>query len=290
MKKVLILGESGTGKTTSIRNFSPDEVKIISVVKGELPFRGDYEVVLAPTGKDIIKELKNTNKKVIIIDDFQYVLGIPMMTRIGEKGWDKFNEIQQPYADVLNTLNELEKDTVVYLMSHTETTQEGKTRIKTIGNALDRYMTVEGLFTVVLGTKVIDDKYYFVTQNSGNDTLKSPIDMFPSKFINNDLKYVDDKIRNYYAMTGAKTDEEIKKDDNTNRVVTETVEKPKRSRGRTKKAIEEAINETLDTVDKIAEESNTDVVDYDEIAQTSAEATPIEEVAPRRARTRRVRN
>ena len=122
----LILGESGTGKTYAIRTFKPEDVKILSVYKSILPFRGQYEVVNTPTSDDIIRELHNTNKKNIVIDDFQYILGLPMMRRIGEKGWDKFNEISQPYSDVLDELNKLDDDVIVYIMSHVETNDDGK--------------------------------------------------------------------------------------------------------------------------------------------------------------------
>lgn len=206
---VLVLGKPGTGKSRSIKPFSPDEVKILSVYKPILPFKGDYEIVKTPTGRDIIREMKNTGKKNIVVDDFQYVLGLPMMHRVSEKGWDKFNEIQQPYADVLEAVSDLPDDVIVYFTSHTDTDNDGNIKIKTIGNALDKYIAVEGLFMIVLGTVVVNDKYYFATQNSGNDTLKSPEGMFPSKWISNDLKYVEDKIRNYYHMDGAKSDEEM---------------------------------------------------------------------------------
>lgn len=228
---VLVLGESGTGKTYSIKNFKPEEVKICSVVKPILPFRGKYDIVKTPTADDVIRELKNTAKKNIVVDDFQYVLGIPMMRRIGEKGWEKFNEIEQGYSDVLEAINDLPDDVIVYFNSHIETDDYGKRKIKTIGKALDKYITIEGLFMVVLGTEVVDEKYYFVTQNSGNDTLKTPEGMFPSKFIPNDLKYVEDKIRNYYFMDGAKTDEEIAAEDKENMVDEDEV-KPKRRRRR----------------------------------------------------------
>ena len=234
---VLILGESGTGKTYSIHNFKPEEVKIISVQKPILPFRGKYDVVKADTGKKVIKELKNTDKKNIVIDDFQYILGLPMMQRIGEKGWDKFNEIQQPYADVLAELNNLPDDTIVYINSHIAFDDDGRRKIKTIGKALDKYITIEGLFMIVLGTLVQDNEYYFTTQNSGNDTCKSPEGMFPSLVVPNDLKYVEEKIRNYYYMEGAKTDEEIAEEDKEKKI--DDVEPgKKKSRRKSKKAEE----------------------------------------------------
>ena len=231
---VLILGESGTGKTYSAHNFKPDEVKILSVKKPILPFRGDFELVKTPTGDDIIRELKNTDKKRIIIDDFQYILGVQMMKRVAEKGWDKFNEIQQPYADVLEAIDSLPNDVIVYFNSHIQQDESGKKKIKTIGKALDNYLTVEGLFMIVLGTLVVDGKYYFTTQNNGSDTVKSPMGMFPSYAIDNDLKYVDEKIRNYYHIGQFLTDEEIAEMDEAvknDEIPIKEEKKPRRSRG-----------------------------------------------------------
>lgn len=230
---VLVLGESGTGKTYSAHNFKPEEVKILSVKKPILPFRGDYELVKTPTGDDIIRELQNTDKKVIIVDDFQYILGVQMMKRVAEKGWDKFNEIQQPYADVLEAIDSLPDDVIVYFNSHIQQDDSGKKKIKTIGKALDNYLTVEGLFMIVLGTLVVDGKYYFTTQNNGSDTVKSPKDMFPSYAIDNDLKYVDEKIRNYYHIGAFLTDEEIAAIDETvknDEIPIKEEKKPRRSR------------------------------------------------------------
>jgi hypothetical protein len=261
---VLILGESGTGKTYSVKTFSPDEVKILSVVKPILPFRGKYEVVKTPDAESIILEMKNTKKKNIVIDDFQYILGVPMMRRIGEKGWDKFNDIQQPYADVLDALNTLPDDTIVYLNSHTEQDDTGKRKIKTIGKALDKYLTVEGLFMIVLGTMVVDGKYYFQTQNGGNDTLKSPEGMFPTLLIPNDLKYVEDKIRSYYFMDGAKSDAEMEAEDQSH-AVTDVMPKKGRSRGQKKEEPKEDPVQTA--AEKIAD--GRDAVPFDEAVKAA---------------------
>ena len=234
----LIVGGPGSGKSHSIKGMGEDKVKIISLFKPILPFRGDYEVVkVPPDSQAIIRELKNTDKKAVVIDDFQFLLGIPMMKRIGEKGWDKFNDIQQPYSDVLFALQDLPDDMIVYFTSHTETTSEGQTKVKTIGNALDKYITIEGLFMIVLGTAVIDAepqrRYCFTTQTNGRDTVKSPEGMFPSYYIDNDLGYVDEKIRNYYHIGEYKSDEEMAAEDE--KVKTDLPEKkPRRGRSREK--------------------------------------------------------
>ena len=240
---VLITGPSATGKTDSIKWFTPNEAKIISLFKPILPFRGNYEVVkVPPDSRAIIREMKNTNKKIVIIDDFQFLLGLPMMKRIGEKGWDKFNDIQQPYAEVLFALQDLPDDMIVYFTTHTEVTQDGMTKVKTIGNALDKYITIEGLFMIVLGTAVIDAeperKYCFTTNTNGHDTVKSPEGMFPSFYIDNNLKYVDEKIRNYYHIGEYKSDEEMAAEDE--KVKTELPEKKPR-RGKRSEEKEESV-------------------------------------------------
>lgn len=233
---VLVLGESGTGKTYSAHTFDPSELQILSVKKPILPFRGKYDVVKTPTAEDLVEALKNSDKKYIMVDDFQYILGVPMMQRIGEKGWDKFNEIQQGYSDVLDTINEMPDDKIVFLNSHVMYNDEtGRTQIKTIGKALDKYLTVEGLFMIVLGTQVVDGKYYFITQNNGSNTLKSPAGMFPSLAIPNDLKYVAEKIKNYYYLDDAKSDEEIAKEDAEHTVSEEEIKPKRRHRGEEKK-------------------------------------------------------
>lgn len=280
---VLVLGESGSGKSYSTQTLPIEETKILSVMKPILPYRKKVDMVFTPTAKDVIREMHNTDKKIIVIDDFQYILGVPMMARIGEKGWDKYNEIEQGYSDILAEINTLPQNTIVILTSHTETTDDGKTKIKTIGKALDKYLTVEGLFMIVLGTQVIDGKYYFITQNNGANTLKSPEGMFPSTYIPNDLAYVVDKIRNYYYMDDAKSDTEIAKEDQQNTISEEEV-KPKR---RHRNAGAERADAVLDEEKKKTEEDfaasqkilnekfpNQEEVDFDEAAKTIEEELP----------------
>lgn len=216
-QKVLIIGESGTGKTTSLRNCDPEKIAIVNPVGKPLPFRGRYDTLdgITNSGRIIewIKAAVNRGKKIIVIDDFQYILSIPYMNRIKEAGWDKWNDFGSNYFELIDVCAELPDDVIVYYLSHCETLENGLTTIKLIGKLLREKITIEGLFTTVLRTQVADGKYYFLTQNSGNDTVKSPLGMFGTYAIDNDLNYVDEKIRNYYFMDGAKTDEEMKEAD-----------------------------------------------------------------------------
>lgn len=232
---VLILGESGSGKSFSMRNLSPDEAKIISVEKPILPFKNHFDITRTNDVDKIVNELKSTSKKIAVVDDFQYILGLAAMRRSLEKGWDKFSEMQFDYFQILDALKELPDDMIVYFMSHTETDENGNTKIKTIGKALDKYITIEGMFMIVLGTKVADGKYYFTTQNSGKDTVKSPAGMFPSYAIDNDLKYVDEKIRNYYEIGEFLSDEEMKEIDEIAKKDDIPIKEEKKRRGRKKK-------------------------------------------------------
>lgn len=234
---VLILGESGTGKSASLRNFEPDDLKVINVANKPLPFKNKFESISTDDYRTIIKELKLNKKKVAVIDDAQYLMANEFMRRATERGFDKFTEIAQNFWTLVNTVKDLPADWVVYFLAHIERDANGNEKIKTIGKLLDEKITVEGMFTIVLKTNVTDGVYSFITQNSGHDTVKSPIGMFPSIVIDNDLKYVDEKIRNYYEIGDFLTDEEIaeideaaKKDD-----IPIADEKPKRGRKRAKK-------------------------------------------------------
>ena len=234
---VLILGESGTGKSASLRNFKPSDLKVINVANKPLPFKNKFESISTDDYKTIIKELKLNKKKVSVIDDAQYLMANEFMRRATERGFDKFTEIAQNFWTLVNTVKDLPADQVVYFLAHIERDANGNEKIKTIGKLLDEKITVEGMFTIVLKTNVTDGVYSFITQNSGHDTVKSPIGMFPSVVIDNDLKYVDEKIRNYYEIGDFLTDEEMKEIDEAAKKddIPIADEKPKRGRKRAKK-------------------------------------------------------
>lgn len=209
---VLILGQSGTGKSYSMKNFKEDEICLISVQKSLLPFRKKFnETVVTDKYAEIINTMKSTKKKVIVIDDTQYLMCNEFMRRATERGYDKFTEIAQNFWSlIVQEVNSLPADVIVYLLCHTATDENGVEKMKTIGKLVDEKITPEGLFTIVLKTAVSDGQYAFVTQNNGKDTVKSPEGMFSTYAINNDLKYVDEKIRNYYELGDSfLTDEEI---------------------------------------------------------------------------------
>lgn len=200
---VLILGESGSGKSASLRNFSPDEVVIYNVAGKPLPFRNGTKMMRAdnPTYAQIFGSLAKNKVRRYIIDDSQYLLCFELFDRSGENGYTKFTEMAKHFYDLIQTvIRKLPSDTIVYFLHHTEQVGD-KYKAKTIGKMLDEKLTVEGLFSIVLMAKNIDGKHFFLTQSDGSDTVKTPMEMFPEAEIDNDLKLVDKTIREYYRIT-----------------------------------------------------------------------------------------
>ena len=275
---VLILGQSGTGKSYSMKNFNEDEICLISVQKALLPFRKKFnETVVTDKYSEIIKAMESTKKKVIVIDDTQYLMCNEFMRRATEKGFDKFTEIAQNFWSlVVQEVNNLPADTIVYLLCHTSTDENGVEKMKTIGKLVDEKITPEGLFTIVLKTAVSDGNYAFVTQNNGKDTVKSPEGMFSTYAINNDLKYVDEKIRNYYELGELfLSDSEIAEIDEINKNL--EIEPPKpRSERKQRKSREQvqADNSTKVANAGLDEAGDAEEIPFEEVNEPKLETPP----------------
>ena len=243
-QKILIMGESGTGKSTSMRNCDPATTAVVNPVGKPLPFKAKFDMLNNETDARKItrymKEQAAAGKKLIVVDDFQYILAVPYMNRIKETGWDKYNDFGANYFEIIDVCKDLPDDVVMVYMTHLETLDNGLTTVKLIGKLLREKITIEGLFTVVLRTGVNEGKYYFYTQNSGKDTVKSPLGMFPVYAIENDLAYVVDKVRNYYEIGEFKTDAEMSQAD---QAAATDLEKPdaKGRRSRTGRSKEEKL-------------------------------------------------
>lgn len=208
----LILGQSGTGKTASLRNLDPAHTLLIQSVRKPLPFRskgwseidkaqGTGNIFVTDQSSQIVTAMRKTKREIIVIDDFQYVLANQFMRRSDEKGFDKFTEIARSAWDILMAATQLEPYKRVYILGHTQEDDHGRIKAKTIGKLLDEKITLEGLLTIVLRTSVINGQYLFSTQNSGMDTVKSPIGLFDEQLIENDLAAVDAAIFAYYGLT-----------------------------------------------------------------------------------------
>lgn len=215
----LILGESGTGKTCSLRNLDPKNTLLIQPVRKPLPFRsagwkeikakGDgNNILVSADPQQIIKCMHASPFDVIVVDDWQYILASMYMAARNVKGFDKFTEIGGAGFDIAKAASELGENKRVYVLAHTTSDEFGNTRIKTLGKLLDDKIVVEGMFTTVLRTHVENGRYLFSTQNSGSDTVKSPMGMFSEQYIENDLAAIDRVICDYYGITNEKENEE----------------------------------------------------------------------------------
>lgn len=208
----LIIGESGTGKSSSLRNLDPADTLLIQAIRKPLPFRatgwGFLDKDKNPGGNIIVTDdharimslMSKTTRKVIVIDDFQYMLANEFMRRSEEVGFQKFTDLARHAWEVFGHASKLADDVRVYFLSHSDTNDSGHTKCKTIGKLLDEKITVEGMFTVVLRTAIDGSNYQFRTRNSGFDTVKSPIGMFDADAIPNDLRAVDEAICSYYEI------------------------------------------------------------------------------------------
>lgn len=197
---VLVLGASGSGKSTSMRNFQKGEVLVLNVAGKRLPFRGALDMINNATYEKIGKALMAQQYKTYVVDDSQYLLAFDMFDRAKETGYGKFTDLAVRFKNMLTYVNQkTPDDCVVFFLHHTETDENGRIKAKTVGKMLDNQLTVEGLFSVVLLAQTDGDNYRFVTQSDGATTAKSPMGMFERE-IDNDLKLVDTAIREYWQL------------------------------------------------------------------------------------------
>jgi hypothetical protein len=212
----IIMGESGTGKSTSIRTLDPNTTFIINVMNKPLPFRGYKKLytLVSADGKSgnyyasknydhinlVIKKVNALRPeiKTLIIDDFQYLMSNEFMNRALERGYDKFSEIGKHAYDLLEMLPMLRDDLDIFILTHSEANELGKMKIKTIGKMLDQNIVIEGMYSTVLQTELVNGDYHFITQGDVRHIAKSPMGMFDTREIPNDLAFVKQKMSAYF--------------------------------------------------------------------------------------------
>ena len=200
------MGESGSGKSASLRNFKKEDVGILNVASKPLPFRNTNGLVTVnrATYSMINGAVTSPNRLSYAIDDAQYLMAFESFDKANITGYAKFTEMAKNYEEMLRVIQEdTSPDTIVYVMQHIDTDENGKVKAKTLGKMLDQQLTIEGLFSIVLLAKADERRHYFVTQSDGTNPCKSPIGMFDDIEIDNDLKMVDDTIREYYGLKKA---------------------------------------------------------------------------------------
>ena len=199
---VMVYGQSGTGKSTSFRNFEPEDVSIINVSGKPMPFRKRLPVCSSNDYGQIVSWLPTIQTPSIVIDDATYLMVDEFMRNAKVTGYQKYTDMALNFNNLIEYARMLPPDKIIYFIGHSEQADDGREHFKTIGRMLDNYVTLEGKFSIVLKTIIKDGKYYFATHNSGQDTVKSPLEMWDEDLIPNDLKLVDLRIREYYGICG----------------------------------------------------------------------------------------
>lgn len=223
-KVVLIIGESGSGKSASLRNFEPDEIAIFNVSEKPMPFRKKLPMCMTSDLRFIANELKRNARNCYCIDDAGLAMTFFLFGKVNDKGYEKFTQVAKDFYDMVQAaIRDTTDDTVVYFTMHIDRSDDGsKVKAKTAGKMIDSQLTLESLFSIVLYCVTDGKRHYFITQSDGVTTAKSPMDMFPLE-IDNDLKAVDTAIREYYGMD--KLGKPVKKHEKKSNGIVESADK-----------------------------------------------------------------
>lgn len=197
---VLLIGASGSGKSTSLRNFKGEEVAVVNVLGKPLPFKSDIKAGKCDDYATILKAIANTDKKTIVIDDANYLITNEFMNKSSIKGYDKYNELANNFWNLINGIKNIEGGKTVYLIMHEDTDENGNVKPKTIGKLLDDKVNIQGMFTICIRSMFDNGNYIFRLKTNGQDCVKTPFGMFEEDSMDNDLKAFDKVVREYYEL------------------------------------------------------------------------------------------
>lgn len=208
---ILLIGKSGSGKSTSLRNFTKDEVAVINVLGKPLPFKSDIKAPKIDDYANIISQIKLTKKPTIVIDDANYLITNEFIEKTSIKGYDKYNEMAKGFFDLINSIKNIKGGKTVYLIMHEDIDEDGSVIPKTIGKLLNDKVNIQGMFTVCIRTMFENGQYIFRLKTNGQDCVKTPFGMFEQETMENDLKAFDEVVREYYELNKAENKESEEK-------------------------------------------------------------------------------
>ena len=205
---ILLIGASGTGKSTSLRNFTRDEVAVVNVLGKPLPFKSDIKAPQCDDYAKILKAIDDTKKKTVVIDDAGYLITNEFMGKSSIKGFDKYNEMANNFFNLINGIKKLKGGKTVYIIMHEDTNEDGDVKPKTIGKLLDDKVNLQGMFTICIRSMFENGNYIFRLKTNGQDCVKTPFGMFENDEMENDLKAFDKVVREYYDLDKSEEKEE----------------------------------------------------------------------------------
>lgn len=198
---VLVLGYSGSGKSTSLRNFEPEEVGVLNVAGKPLPFRKHLDAMDNCRYADINRCIMSGKRRAWVVDDANYLMQFANFARAKQQGYGKFTDMAVDFEQMLEAAKCAPDGTITYIMMHPETDESGRLKPKTVGKMIDNQLNIEGLCPIVLVAERDKDGFWFATNSEdGSSPAKSPMGMFDEMRVPNDLKAVDAAIREYWGM------------------------------------------------------------------------------------------
>lgn len=195
-----MLGRSGSGKSTSLRNFKPGEVGVMNVLGKPLPFRKHLDSVDNPDYRLIKDCIRSGKRRAWVVDDAGYLMQLENFARAHESGYSKFVDIAVNFEQLIRAAQEAPRDCITYLLMHPELDADGREKIKTAGKMIDEKFGIEGAVPILIKCEVHDGRHVFNVQNDGTNLAKAPMGMFDEQVFDNDLKAVDAAIREYWGL------------------------------------------------------------------------------------------
>lgn len=193
---VLVIGESGSGKSASIENLPQDDTLIIKAENKILPFFKKFDSVYLKSYAEILKAIQETDRSIVVIDDFQFLMLDEMILQ-DKMQFESWFLLAKNVRKFMLYLQQIDADKRLYILTHSQKDDMGHEKAKTCGKMLDNTFTLESMFTIVLKTVVKDFNYYFQVHSNGLDTVKTPKQMFKENYIANDLMLIEEKIKDF---------------------------------------------------------------------------------------------
>lgn len=195
---IFVLGNPGTGKSTSLRNMKKENISYITVTGKELPFRSDIKPVPVKTMDEVQKMIIAAKKPIVVIDDVNYLFTKEVFgaSEKSEK-WDVYDKIGKDFYKIVQAILNKDTEQNFYLFGHLEDPESNLLQLKTLGQTTRKNNNPEGWTNIVFQSEVELDEFVFKVKTDGSG-VKSPMDMFDVSTVPNDLNLVNDKINAYY--------------------------------------------------------------------------------------------